>query len=146
MLLKCKSWGSSDGGMKLIEEKQLCAPEKMGPVLKMINGVINEDVTYSKSPLDLRNQRCYAVRVSHNPHPQNLTRFQSLTNIRAELMVSSMLHGKPTKKPVMTYTLSLKILLKNTGSNSSYGSKLGVDFTFDYHPQISRIDHFPKSS
>jgi hypothetical protein len=61
-------------------------------------------------------------------------------------MVSSMLQGKYTKKPVMMYTLSLKILLKNTTSNSSYGSKPGVDFIFDYHPLISRIDHFLKSS
>lgn len=28
-----------------------------------INDVINEDITYAKSPLALRNQRCYAVRV-----------------------------------------------------------------------------------
>lgn len=32
----------------------------------MINTVINEDVTYSKSPLDLRNQRCYAVKSGVN--------------------------------------------------------------------------------
>jgi DNA mismatch repair protein MSH4 len=47
---------------KKTDAYQLCEPEKIEPILAMINNVINEDVSYSKSPLDLRNQRCYAVK------------------------------------------------------------------------------------
>lgn len=32
--------------------------------MSLISNVINEDIAFSKSPLDLRNQRCYAVKVS----------------------------------------------------------------------------------
>jgi DNA mismatch repair protein MSH4 len=46
---------------------QLCSPDKIDTVLILINDVINEDVNYSKSPLDLRNQRCYAVKVYDPP-------------------------------------------------------------------------------
>jgi DNA mismatch repair protein MSH4 len=50
------------GMQKLMHAHQLCGPGNIQPVLTMINDVINEDVSYSKSPLDLRNQRCYAVK------------------------------------------------------------------------------------
>ncbi|KAA8909324.1 muts domain V-domain-containing protein [Sphaerosporella brunnea] len=50
----------------LVAIRGLCAPEKIEPILTMINNVINEDVSYSKSPLDLRNQRCYAVKSGVN--------------------------------------------------------------------------------
>lgn len=50
---------------------QFCAPDKIDPVLKIINNVINEEATYSKGPLELRNQRCYAVKVCIPPrNPQ----------------------------------------------------------------------------
>ncbi|KAL7268484.1 MutS protein msh4 [Rhizina undulata] len=44
----------------------LCNIDRIEPAQSLINGVINEDVTFSKSPLDLRNQRCYAVKSGVN--------------------------------------------------------------------------------
>jgi len=38
-------------------------PENIEPTLQLIKEVINEDVTFQKTPLDLRNQRTYAVKV-----------------------------------------------------------------------------------
>ncbi|KAH6671073.1 DNA mismatch repair protein-like protein muts [Halenospora varia] len=46
----------------LVTIRENCRPENTDPTLGMINKVINEDVTYQKTPLDLRNQRIYAVR------------------------------------------------------------------------------------
>lgn len=40
-----------------------CMPERIQTCLQLINEVINDDVTYQKTPLDLRNQRTYAVKV-----------------------------------------------------------------------------------
>ena len=31
----------------------------------MIDGTINEDITYQSQPLDLRNQRTYAIKVGN---------------------------------------------------------------------------------
>ena len=47
--------------------------------MKLISEVINEDVTYQKSPLDLRNQRTYAVKVVFlvGMSSPSLTRIQS---------------------------------------------------------------------
>jgi DNA mismatch repair protein MSH4 len=45
--------------------KENCRPELINPTIQLITEVINEDVTYQKTPLDLRNQRTYAVKVSH---------------------------------------------------------------------------------
>ncbi|RGB41068.1 muts protein 4, partial [Rhizophagus diaphanus] len=39
---------------------------KLEALEERINDVINEDITYVKSPLALRNQRCYAVRAGFN--------------------------------------------------------------------------------
>lgn len=50
-------------GNHLLNLSQLCDPVRIEPIVTRINGVINEDVVFSKSPLDLRNQRCYAVKV-----------------------------------------------------------------------------------
>ena len=44
--------------------RSLCRPEAVKPLLDLINEVINDDVTYMKGKLDLRNQRTYAVKVS----------------------------------------------------------------------------------
>ncbi len=38
--------------------------ENVNPTMGFIREVINEDVTYQKTPLDMRNQRTYAVKVS----------------------------------------------------------------------------------
>jgi DNA mismatch repair protein MSH4 len=45
---------------------QLCESEKIEPIIERINSVINEGVVFSKSPLDLRSQRCYAVKSGVN--------------------------------------------------------------------------------
>ncbi|KAI9788486.1 MAG: MutS protein msh4 [Piccolia ochrophora] len=46
--------------------RSLCAPEKIEPIENMIRDNINDDVTYQQKPLDLKNQRTYAVRSGVN--------------------------------------------------------------------------------
>ncbi|APA06952.1 hypothetical protein sscle_02g017220 [Sclerotinia sclerotiorum 1980 UF-70] len=46
----------------LVEIRNNCRTEVVNSTIQLINGVINEDVTYQKTPLDLRNQRTYAVK------------------------------------------------------------------------------------
>ncbi|KAF4589678.1 hypothetical protein GQ602_003567 [Ophiocordyceps camponoti-floridani] len=46
----------------LTKIRDLCHPEVTGPVLAGILHVFEADVTYLKSPLDLRNQRIFAVK------------------------------------------------------------------------------------
>lgn len=43
--------------------RENCRHSYIYPTLQLIKEVINEDVTYQKTPLDLRNQRTYAVKV-----------------------------------------------------------------------------------
>lgn len=43
---------------------QSCSPNNYIDVQELIDGTINEDITYQSQPLDLRNQRTYAVKVS----------------------------------------------------------------------------------
>ena len=43
--------------------RDLCRPEITDRVLGLISDVINEDVIFVDTPLDLRNQRTYAVKV-----------------------------------------------------------------------------------
>ena len=47
----------------LLEIRQNFRFEAISPTIQLIGTVINEDVTYAKTPLDLRNQRTYAVKV-----------------------------------------------------------------------------------
>lgn len=47
----------------LVVIRENCRPENINPTKQHISEVINEDVTYSKQPIDLRNQRTYAVKV-----------------------------------------------------------------------------------
>jgi DNA mismatch repair protein MSH4 len=47
----------------LIMIRENCRPENVDPTIELIAEVINDDVTYQKTPLDLRNQRTYAVKV-----------------------------------------------------------------------------------
>ncbi|KAI6082319.1 DNA mismatch repair protein-like protein MutS [Hypoxylon rubiginosum] len=42
--------------------REICRPELTQPVADLIAAAINEDVTAMKSPLDMRNQRTYAVK------------------------------------------------------------------------------------
>ncbi|KAF3044696.1 MutS protein msh4 [Didymella heteroderae] len=46
--------------------RELCAPENISPIQDLIDEVINEDTTYAKQPLELRNQRTYAVKSGIN--------------------------------------------------------------------------------
>ncbi|KAF2134159.1 hypothetical protein P153DRAFT_281114 [Dothidotthia symphoricarpi CBS 119687] len=46
--------------------RELCAPENIVPVQELIDGVINEDTTYARQPLELRNQRTYAIKSGVN--------------------------------------------------------------------------------
>jgi DNA mismatch repair protein MSH4 len=44
--------------------RHTCSPSSMQPILNLIDTVIDEHATYVKTPLDLRHQRTYAVKVS----------------------------------------------------------------------------------
>ncbi|KAB2100972.1 MutS 4 [Alternaria gaisen] len=46
--------------------REICAPENVAPVQELIDHVINEDTTYARQPLELRNQRTYAVKSGIN--------------------------------------------------------------------------------
>ncbi|KAF2649594.1 hypothetical protein K491DRAFT_668687 [Lophiostoma macrostomum CBS 122681] len=46
--------------------RELCSPENVDPVQDLIDSVINEDTTFAKQPLELRNQRTYAVKSGVN--------------------------------------------------------------------------------
>jgi DNA mismatch repair protein MSH4 len=50
----------------LQEIRNLCSNENIDPVQNLINEALNEDTTYASQPLDLRNQRTYAVRSGVN--------------------------------------------------------------------------------
>lgn len=50
----------------LLTSQQLCAPENVAPIQDLIDRVINEDTAYAKQPLELRNQRVYAVKSGVN--------------------------------------------------------------------------------
>jgi DNA mismatch repair protein MSH4 len=51
----------------LVRIRENCRPDNINPTIDFIKEVINEDVTYQKTPLDLRNQRTYAVKVVEIP-------------------------------------------------------------------------------
>ncbi|TVY24077.1 MutS-like protein [Lachnellula hyalina] len=46
----------------ILEIRGHMCPENINPTIQLIAEVINDDVTYQKAPLDLRNQRTYAVK------------------------------------------------------------------------------------
>ncbi|GJN66105.1 MutS protein msh4 [Purpureocillium lilacinum] len=50
----------------LVKVRELCCPGVTGPILANIQRVIEADVRYMKSPLDLRNQRTFAVKSGVN--------------------------------------------------------------------------------
>lgn len=54
---------SSARSKLLTDIRAVCNPNHINPTLDIISQVINHDVTYQRSPLDLRNQRTYAVKV-----------------------------------------------------------------------------------
>ncbi|KAL9022556.1 MAG: hypothetical protein Q9185_000266 [Variospora sp. 1 TL-2023] len=47
----------------LLDISRLCAPLENAIVETLIDDTINEDITYQSQPLDLRNQRTYAIKV-----------------------------------------------------------------------------------
>lgn len=50
----------------LLKIRDICDPDMTDPILTAICRVIEDDVTFMKSPLDMRNQRTYAVRAGIN--------------------------------------------------------------------------------
>lgn len=46
----------------LVKIRELCSFEKIATILQKITKVLESDVAYTKSALDLRNQRTFAVR------------------------------------------------------------------------------------
>ncbi|KAF2710446.1 hypothetical protein K504DRAFT_481523 [Pleomassaria siparia CBS 279.74] len=50
----------------LSDIRELCSHENVQPVQNRIDAMINEDTTYAKQPLELRNQRTYAVKSGIN--------------------------------------------------------------------------------
>ena len=47
-------------------------------IQKLIDDAINEDVTYQSKPLDLRNQRTYAVKVVTESHHSTRSKANTL--------------------------------------------------------------------
>ncbi|KAK5124000.1 hypothetical protein LTR85_002197 [Meristemomyces frigidus] len=50
----------------LQEIRSMCSSEHIEPIQELIDDTINEDTTYASQPLDLRNQRTYAVKSGVN--------------------------------------------------------------------------------
>ncbi|RFU31342.1 hypothetical protein B7463_g4991, partial [Scytalidium lignicola] len=50
----------------LVTVRENCRPQYVAPTIGLISEVINEDVTFQRTPLDLRNQRTYAVKSGVN--------------------------------------------------------------------------------
>ncbi|KAF2015888.1 hypothetical protein BU24DRAFT_462109 [Aaosphaeria arxii CBS 175.79] len=50
----------------LLSIREYCHPNKIAPVQELIDTVINEDTMFAKQPLELRNQRAYAVKSGVN--------------------------------------------------------------------------------
>ncbi|KAH8890476.1 hypothetical protein GQ53DRAFT_794774 [Thozetella sp. PMI_491] len=46
----------------LVRIRDVCRSQKLAPVLDLITNTINEDAIYTQKPIDLRNQRTYAVK------------------------------------------------------------------------------------
>lgn len=65
----------------LVMIRRNCQPENIDPTIQLIREVINEDVAYQKSPLDLRNQRIYAVKVVNPNHMDLQAVVSNLTRI-----------------------------------------------------------------
>ena len=80
---------------------QFCSPNNYSDVQALIDETINEDITYQSQPLDLRNQRTYAVRVSHCAME---CKGYGLTNCvcSQESMASLMLLDRHTKRRMRT--------------------------------------------
>ncbi len=49
---------------------ETCGPEKMVPVAHLLAEAIEPDAIYSKAPIDVRNNRLWALRVGTLPVPE----------------------------------------------------------------------------
>jgi len=47
--------------------RQLCSPERLGPMMEVIENNISPDALYSKSPIDSRNNGIWAIKVRWPP-------------------------------------------------------------------------------
>lgn len=91
---------------------ELCSPANYTDVQAMIDDTINEDITYQVQPLDLRNQRTYAVKVSRCP-----IGFKRSLNDRASLHSQEStafltLQDRRTKRRTRTLTSSSQVWVK----------------------------------
>ncbi|KAL8973963.1 MAG: hypothetical protein Q9197_001792 [Variospora fuerteventurae] len=77
----------------LLDISRLCAPLENAIVETLIDGTINEDITYQSQPLDLRNQRTYAIKSNHHDFldvarqaykEANADAYQLITNLGQE--------------------------------------------------------------
>ncbi|KAK9369082.1 muts domain V-domain-containing protein [Lipomyces kononenkoae] len=50
----------------LLAIRELCAHESIEVLRKLVDDCINEDCQWAKTPVELRNQRCFAVKHGHN--------------------------------------------------------------------------------
>lgn len=82
---------------------QLCAPENYSRVAELITDTLNEDVAYSTQPIELRNQRVYAVKVITIGGTPS---FINANTARLASMASSTLQDKHTRKPMKMPSIS----------------------------------------
>lgn len=47
------------------DKAKLCDQDAIARVHALIDEIINDDIRWAKSPLELRHQRCYAVKVTN---------------------------------------------------------------------------------
>lgn len=76
-----KNAQTSSSGQSPLKVIKLCAPEKVASVQALIDDTINPDIAYQKQPLDLRNQRTYAVKASRIW--QHMKKASALTNTQS---------------------------------------------------------------
>lgn len=57
----------TDSSSEFTNPLQLCTPRMCAEVQELINYAINQDIHYSSKPLDLRNQRVFAIKTGANP-------------------------------------------------------------------------------
>jgi hypothetical protein len=95
---------SADVGSALpYKYSQLCAPENYDRIAKLITDTLNEDVTYSTQPIELRNQRVYAIKViTIGDIPGSI----NANTARLASMASSTLQDKHTRKPMRMPSIS----------------------------------------
>ncbi|KAL8651804.1 MAG: hypothetical protein Q9210_003054 [Variospora velana] len=77
----------------LLDINRLCAPPENAIVETLIDETINEDITHQSQPLDLRNQRTYAIKSNHHDFldvarqaykEANADAYQLITNLGQE--------------------------------------------------------------